>query len=584
MSFRAIIRHYWPVLWKYKWSQVIILFGYGVGQIVDKAVVPVIFKFLVDTVSDPPADPATVLWKLIVYLVLALIVLNICFRLGDYTLSVSQSKMLADLSNYALVKLQDHSYTFFSNSFTGGLIAKTKRFVAAFETLHDQFWFSVWFGFIGLGSSLVVLFWFSPWLALLFFVWLVSYVVMVSFLVKHQIPKSLANAAADTKTTGHYSDIITNFFTVKMFGSRKREEKEFSETVTHQEKMRRIAWVNDGFWNNMWQGLNIDVFIVLFMAASVWLWLGGHITAGTIVLMQIYVFTSFHIVWNISKNIIRVATALTDAHEMVELFDQPIGVKDPETPEPVRMSKGEVRFDGVYFNYEGKMQVFENLDLEIRAGEKVALVGHSGAGKTTVTKLLLRFRDIESGSITIDGQNIAHVRQDDLRTKITYVPQEPLLFHRSIADNIAYAKPRATQKEIETAAKNAHAHEFIKDLPQGYDTLVGERGVKLSGGERQRVAIARAMLKDAPIIMLDEATSALDSIAEGKIQDALWKLMKGKTTIVIAHRLSTIQKMDRIIVFDAGKIVEEGSHAELLKKKGVYAKLWNSQVGGFISE
>jgi ATP-binding cassette subfamily B protein len=397
-----------------------------------------------------------------------------------------------------------------------------------------------------------------------------------------QIPKSLVNAAADSKVTGHYSDIISNFFTVKMFGSRLYEERQFKKTVDDQQKKRFTAWMQQSFWNGLWQGINIDFFILIFISVSVWLWLNGTISAGTIVLVQIYTITSFHVVWGISKNFVRVVTALTDASEMVALFDQQIDVKDPANPEPVKMPFGEIKFDRVHFSYVQDAKVFSDLDLEIKAGEKVALVGHSGAGKTTITKLLLRFQDIDSGVITIDGQDISKVAQDELRKKIAYIPQEPQLFHRSIKENIAYANAEADWEKIEAVAKKAQAHDFIVNFPNGYDTLVGERGVKLSGGERQRVAIARAMLKDAPIIMLDEATSALDSLAEEKIQTALWKLFEGKTALVIAHRLSTIQKMDRILVFKNGQIIESGNHQELINKNGAYTKLWNSQVGGFI--
>jgi ATP-binding cassette subfamily B protein len=273
---------------------------------------------------------------------------------------------------------------------------------------------------------------------------------------------------------------------------------------------------------------------------------------------------------------------------MAEILQISPEVKDPDQPRELHAYSGEVRFRDVTFKYPENNKakpLFENLELNIRAGEKIGLVGPSGGGKTTITKLLLRFMDIQNGSIEIDGQNIAEVTQNDLRKAITYVPQEPLLFHRSIAENIAYGKLNATQEEIEDAAKKAHAHEFISQLPLGYETLVGERGVKLSGGQRQRIAIARAMIKDAPILVLDEATSALDSESEKLIQDALWKLMDGKTTLVIAHRLSTIQHMDRIVVLDKGKIVEQGSHTELLQNsKGLYAKLWAHQSGGFLEE
>lgn len=270
---------------------------------------------------------------------------------------------------------------------------------------------------------------------------------------------------------------------------------------------------------------------------------------------------------------------------MVEILQIAPEVKDPPEPEIPRIDKGLVSFQDVAFTHHGADDaIFEKFSIDIRPGEKIGLVGHSGSGKTTLTRLLLRFSDIDNGKILIDGQNIAHLSQDDLRRFVAYVPQEPLLFHRTIRENISYGNPKASLEEIMTFAKKAHAHEFIKSLPKQYETLVGERGVKLSGGQRQRVAIARAMLKKAPVLLLDEATSALDSESEQLIQDALWKLMEGRTAIVIAHRLSTIQKMDRIVVLKHGKIVEQGSHRELINKGGVYASLWSHQSGGFIDE
>jgi len=295
------------------------------------------------------------------------------------------------------------------------------------------------------------------------------------------------------------------------------------------------------------------------------------------------VVSTFSTVWSISKNLVRMVTAITDADEMVQIFEQDLDVQDCSEPQKARFSKGHVVFDKVSFTYENGRKLFSSISLDIKAGERVALVGHSGAGKSTALKLLLRFADVSKGAIFIDEQNIARLAQDDLRQNIAYVPQEPVLFHRSLRDNIAYAKPRATAREIEDAARMARAHEFIESLPQGYKTLVGERGIKLSGGERQRVAIARAMLKDAPVLVMDEATSSLDSISEGKIQAAFEDLMQGRTTIVIAHRLSTIRRMDRIIVFDEGKITEDGDHEALLSLGGTYAALWHSQVGGFIN-
>ena len=278
--------------------------------------------------------------------------------------------------------------------------------------------------------------------------------------------------------------------------------------------------------------------------------------------------------------------AIGDAGDMVAILAKKPEIIDPLTPEKVRIGRGDITFKDVTFCHDGSDEaIFSNLSIHIKPGEKVGLVGHSGSGKTTFTRLLLRFSDIEAGDILIDGQNIAAITQDDLRRHIAYVPQEPLMFHRSIRENISYGDPSASDAAVEAVAKIAHAHEFITGLPQQYDTLVGERGIKLSGGQRQRIAIARALLKNAPILVLDEATSALDSESEVLIQDALWRLMEGRTALVIAHRLSTIQKMDRIVVMDNGRVAESGSHKELLaKKNGIYAKLWSHQSGGFMDE
>ncbi len=274
-----------------------------------------------------------------------------------------------------------------------------------------------------------------------------------------------------------------------------------------------------------------------------------------------------------------------DAADMTEILQLQPDIKDPAHPQEPKITKGEIIFKNVAFTHQDAGEtLFDDFSVSIQAGQKVGLVGHSGSGKTTFTRLLLRFSDIDGGEILIDSQNIADLAQDDLHKHIAYVPQEPIMFHRTLTDNIRYGDFKASEEQVLAAAKSAHAHEFIEKLPQGYDTLVGERGVKLSGGQRQRIAIARAMLKNAPILVLDEATSSLDSESEVLIQDALWQLMKGRTAIVIAHRLSTVQKMDRIIVLEDGKLAEEGTHKELLDKKGVYAGLWAHQSGGFLED
>jgi ATP-binding cassette subfamily B protein len=317
--------------------------------------------------------------------------------------------------------------------------------------------------------------------------------------------------------------------------------------------------------------------LVLFLIIH--FWYQGKISLGMFVLIQSYMFSLFDILWNLGKSLTRAMKAMTDMQEVVDIFDTPIDIVDPRKPEKLKINEGRVIFKEISFSYKGGISVFKDFNLEIAPGEHIGLVGHSGAGKSTITRLLLRFSDIKEGKIIIDGQDIKNITQNDLRSMISYVPQESILFHRTIGENIAYSRPSATREEIIDVAKKAFAHSFITRLPKGYDTLVGERGIKLSGGERQRIAIARAMLKNSPIVVLDEATSSLDSVSESFIQRAFEKLIKGKTTIVVAHRLSTISKMDRIVVLDNGDIVEMGTHKELLEKNGVYANLWNHQTG-----
>jgi ATP-binding cassette subfamily B protein len=366
-----------------------------------------------------------------------------------------------------------------------------------------------------------------------------------------------------------------------MFARKDAEQKYFTDTVEAETALQYDSWRLQSYARAAQRGLAI-VFEIIALGVALLLWSNAAITTGTIVLLQMYLFSAFETVYNITRQMQRAMNALADANTMCEILETPESVQDAKNPEPILMKTGAIEIQDITFSYAESNEVFTRFSLSIPAGQKVGLVGHSGSGKTTITKLLLRFLDVQSGKILIDEQNISTVTQEDLRSKIAYVPQDPLLFHRSIGENIAYGRPTATEEEIIAVAKRAHAHEFIERLTKGYDTLVGERGVRLSGGERQRVAIARAMIKDAPILILDEATSALDSISEKHIQAAFLDLMHGRTTLVIAHRLSTVQSMDRIIVFDRGSIVEDGTHQALIEKNGVYAELWKQQSSGFI--
>ncbi len=378
--------------------------------------------------------------------------------------------------------------------------------------------------------------------------------------------------------TGHVADVIGNISAVQIFANEKRESNRHKFLVSKYMQSTLKSW------DYSVTHLDMIVAPTYVLTNIIGLIIAISFTSNATSLASVFVTFSYfaqatRIFFEFNRTYRNIESSLTDAAQFVDL------VENVEGAQKLLPTEGKVSFNGVSFGYDGdKETIFNGLDLAINPGEKIALVGYSGGGKTTIVKLLLRFFDISGGAIEIDGQDISECNLKSLRENISYVPQDPAMFYRTIADNIKYGKTEATDEEVIQAAKSAHAHEFISTFRYGYDTLVGERGVKLSGGQRQRIAIARAMIKKAPILVLDEATSALDSESESLIQDSLWKLIEGRTAIVIAHRLSTIQKMDRIIVLSRGKIVEQGSHQELLDSNGVYSSLWSHQSGGFISE
>lgn len=390
-------------------------------------------------------------------------------------------------------------------------------------------------------------------------------------------------ATASNKITGRLADMVTNIMAVKSFGKETREQQDYLRDYLTSWRQRSLETMRNFLIVSTGYSMIIVLLNLSALVAAIWAVEQDIISIAVVYLSVTYTFTVARQLWEMNSIMRSYNRVMGDANEMADILELKNDVIDQPDAKRLIVKHGDIVFDDMSFRHnQNDKPLFSSFNTRLKPGEKVGLIGPSGGGKSSLTKLLLRFSDIDSGEIRIDGQNIAHVSQQSLRESIAYVPQEPLMFHRSIAENIAYSDPSASLRQIKSVAKMAHAHDFIVELEDGYDTLVGERGVKLSGGQKQRVAIARAILKNAPILVLDEATSALDSESEVLIQQALQKLMENRTSIVIAHRLSTIQKMDRIFVLDQGAIVEEGTHKELIRQDGLYASLWSHQSGGFL--
>lgn len=581
-----MFRSYAPILKRHRFFLIFVFVLYGFGSLFTNVLLPLVYRNIIDTVSFSGERTAVAgdLMNHFYWLVLCVVMYQVLFRGGDYAIVYVQSKLMKEISDDAFAGIERQSYRFFSSNFTGSLVAKAKRYVRAFESLLDYSVYHVWMTFVNICGVIITVFVLSPPLGLMFLVWVILYLLLALWFARRKLTYDVAVSQQDSSVVARLSDFISNILVVKTFSAGSREKETFEGETRKEEILRRRAWNYQNFIFIIQIGL-LSLLELGGMYGAITFWLRGDLSAGTVALVQIYIAGVFSALFSLGRVFAKIAQSIADADEMSRIIALEPEVRDAALTRDVPVVEGRIDFSDVAFGYPGGERVFDDFNLCVEKGEKVGLVGPSGAGKTTVTKLLLRYMDPQKGSIRVDGWDIRSVRQDDLRRHIAYVSQEPILFHRTIRENIAYGKTDASQSDVEDAARKAEAHAFISLLPKGYDTLVGERGVKLSGGERQRVAIARAILKNAPILILDEATSSLDSENEALIQAALEDLMEGKTAIVIAHRLSTIRKLDRIIVLDKrGKIVEEGTHDELLARAGLYAGLWGRQTGSFIGE
>lgn len=583
---KEILSLFWRASSPYKHRRNLTIFFAIVTLAVTIFVGPLIIAQLLSIIQHNQLHNSNDLWMLIgLYGVSQLWSSVIGWRLVLYLAWTFETAMQRDLYVRCFSKLTNQTMFFHSSKFSGSLVSQTNKLSGATERFWDTIIWSILPLAISLIGSIIVLSTLLWQYALFLLILSIVFSVVVYYGSKPMARLNKKEAKASNKLSGQLADVLSNVLAVKSSGAEATEQQRFKKTV------------------NSWRSASLDTMHGFLKVSTVYSTINMSIKIGAITfavyaaqhnlvsvaavyLIITYTSSVAHELWNMNGIMRSYNRIIGDAHEMVEILQTPTTLVD-RSDAKLAVTRGGIVMDDITFTHdEGQGDtLFHDFSLRIQPGEKIGLVGSSGSGKTTLTKLLLRFADIDSGEIAIDAQNIAEATQASLREQIAYVPQEPLLFHRSVRENIAYGRPDATDTEIERAAKKAGAYDFIVKLQDGFNTMVGERGVKLSGGQRQRIAIARAILKDAPILILDEATSALDSESEALIQKSLETLMKGRTSIVIAHRLSTIAKLDRIIVLENGRIVEDGSHDQLLaKKRGVYAKLWARQSGGFIEE
>ena len=552
------------LLWRasrpYKWRRNLALITATLTLAVGTIVGPLIIAQLLDMIQHGQLQTDSV-WTLVIFYGISQLWSEIIgWRIVLYLMWTLETAMQRDIANKVFAKLAGETMFFHSNKFGGSLVSQNSKLSSCVERFWDEL----------------------VWAVLPLVIFSIVFGVAVFFGSRPMAKLSQREAEASNKVSGNLADMVSNVLAVKSSGAEKIEQQRFDKT-NHAWRKASLATMR-GFLtvSSVYSTINTSIRIGAIVFA---IYAAQHniVSVAAVYLIITYTGSVARELWNMNSIMRNYNRIIGDAHEMVEILHTPTSLVD-KSDKKLHVDRGVIDFDAVTFTHdEGKgAMLFRNFSLHITPGEKVGLVGSSGSGKTTLTKLLLRFADIDSGTIMIDEQNIAEVTQASLRSQIAYVPQEPLLFHRSVRENIAYGKANATDAEIEQAAKKAGAYDFIIKLQDGFNTLVGERGIKLSGGQRQRIAIARAIVKDAPILVLDEATSALDSESEVLIQKSLKTLMQNRTSIVIAHRLSTIAKLDRIIVMHNGKIVEDGSHDQLLKHGGHYAKLWQHQSGGFI--
>jgi ATP-binding cassette subfamily B protein len=577
------LRYYWREVASRKRVALPALLLPSLGNVCLFYIAPLIIADLVGEVAGGmPLDVGTVLpWVL--GFAAALLLTEALWRVGVHCLNRTDGRGIENLYVLGMNELLAKDAAFFHDNFAGSLTKRVLSFASRFEEFVDTMAFSVVANLVPLIFASVVLWRYDPVLVLVLLSLIVFTGLVVAPLIRRRQAMVDAREAAMNRVSGHVADSIGNMATIRAFAAEDREAAEHRDRVADLRRLALRSWDYGNLRIDMVVGPLSILTNTLGLLVAVGLG-GGRLGVEAIIVAFTYFTSATRVMFEFNQIYRRLESSLTEAAQFTELLLTPPTVLDPPSPEPLRPAAADVRFEDVHFAHAGAPALFTGLDLVVPSGTKVGLVGRSGGGKSTITQLLLRMMDIESGTIRVGGQDIARLRQADLRSLIAYVPQEPAMFHRTLRENIAFARPDATEQEILAAARAAHVTEFADTLPEGFETLVGERGIKLSGGQRQRVALARAILRDAPILLLDEATSALDSESEVLIQQALWRIMDGRTALVVAHRLSTVARMDQLVVLDRGEIIEQGTHQELLSRHGTYARLWQHQSGGFLDD
>jgi len=554
--------------------------------LIDTNLIPYCFKLIIDGITDPNIDRQNIFAIIRVPLLLSAIswvAVIIIMRLQSYWQAFVVPKFQADMRMEILGYVTKHSYNFFSNQLSGNIANKINDLTRAVENIRNIITWNILSTIVVTLVSLLIM----ATINITFCIIICCFVIVTTILITPQAKNinKLAEQNADTKSQlmGIIVDTLINITSVKLFASRKLELNHTIEKQNEERSSNKKLILGTNIYK-LYMDIPSTIMLAFITYYLITYWQANKITTGDFVFIFNSSFVIINQIWQISWVLTMLFSEIGIAKQALSIVIADHEITDLPNAKDLKVTNGKIEFQNVTFHYDDRAKIFNNQNIVIKPGEKVGLVGYSGSGKSTFVNLILRFFDVQSGIITIDNQDISKVTQDSLRHNISMIPQDPNLFHRSLLDNIKYGNPEATLDEVINAAKQANCHDFIMELPQQYNTVVGERGIKLSGGQRQRIAIARAMLENAPILILDEATSSLDSLTEKVIQDSLSILMRNRTTIVIAHRLSTLLTMDRILVFDKGKIIEDGAHKDLLKANGHFAKLWQMQIAGFLPD